>query len=341
MTYYEELGLKPDAAPEEIRQAYRSLARLLHPDQQGDDDLRRLAENQMKRLNSVHDTLADPVRRQHYDASLVQGGALANLASPQAIRRFSAHRDVGFLVVGMAVASVCWLLTTVPAPRAHTERPPGTGPQSAAGAASAATATRLRRSPAKPQPRVRTPANEEEASAGHDEPARAATLESGAEPLAEPVVRALAPEPVSPAATAIQAPLPAPVEQQPAGVAQRFAGTWLYVRPKVPPSEKSLYPADYIEAVIVEDSGVLRGRYSARYEVPDRPISSEVTFRFEGKAQNDLANLIWTGAGGSEGELKLSLLSRDSMKLDWIATALGTQLGLASGTAVLVRRQGR
>lgn len=39
--------------------------------------------------------------------------------------------------------------------------------------------------------------------------------------------------------------------------------------------------------------------------------------------------------------LKLKLLSRNSMRLEWIATELGSQLGLASGTAVLTRRQER
>jgi curved DNA-binding protein CbpA len=49
MTYYEELGLGQDATVEQIRQAHRKLARILHPDQQTDEVLRRLAEIQMKR----------------------------------------------------------------------------------------------------------------------------------------------------------------------------------------------------------------------------------------------------------------------------------------------------
>jgi len=40
MNYYEELGIRQDAALEEIRQAYKLLARLLHPDAQPDARLK-------------------------------------------------------------------------------------------------------------------------------------------------------------------------------------------------------------------------------------------------------------------------------------------------------------
>jgi hypothetical protein len=100
-----------------------------------------------------------------------------------------------------------------------------------------------------------------------------------------------------------------------------------------------VYAADYVETVIVEDGGVLRGRYRGRFHVPDRPISSEVTFRFEGKADGETANLSWTGAGGAQGDLNLKLLSKDTLELNWFTTELGSQMGLASGTATLTRRQ--
>jgi hypothetical protein len=88
-----------------------------------------------------------------------------------------------------------------------------------------------------------------------------------------------------------------------------------------------MYSAEYVEAVIVAQSGTLRGRYRARYRVPDRPISAEVTFRFEGRHNPGTVEMPWTGAGGAKVELS------------WIATELGSQMGLASGTAVLTRRQ--
>jgi hypothetical protein len=111
------------------------------------------------------------------------------------------------------------------------------------------------------------------------------------------------------------------------------------VLPRISPAQLAMYSAEYVEAVIVEQSGILRGRYRARYRIPDRPISAEVTFSFEGKHNPGTADLPWTGAGGAKGNLKLKLISRDKVELSWIATELGSQMGLASGTAVLTRRQ--
>jgi len=67
MNYYEELGLTPEATPEEIHQAHRKLTKLLHPDQQTDETLRRLAEAQMRRLNAIVDVLSDSDSRKKYD----------------------------------------------------------------------------------------------------------------------------------------------------------------------------------------------------------------------------------------------------------------------------------
>src|SRR5258707_14977477 len=70
MTYYEELSLAESASVEEIRQAYKTLARLLHPDQQSEEPLRKVAELQMTRLNEIVAVLTDPLRREQYDASI-------------------------------------------------------------------------------------------------------------------------------------------------------------------------------------------------------------------------------------------------------------------------------
>jgi curved DNA-binding protein CbpA len=70
MNYYEELALTESASAEKIRQAYKSLARLLRPDHQCDHQVRKLAELQMMRLNEIVAELTDVRRREKYDASI-------------------------------------------------------------------------------------------------------------------------------------------------------------------------------------------------------------------------------------------------------------------------------
>jgi hypothetical protein len=72
MTYYEELGVPAEASREQIRQAYKRLVRLLHPDQCGDPATRVLAELQMRRLNGILEVLSHPGERANYDRSLVE-----------------------------------------------------------------------------------------------------------------------------------------------------------------------------------------------------------------------------------------------------------------------------
>jgi molecular chaperone DnaJ len=68
--YYDVLGVSPDAGADEIKRAYRQLARRYHPDISGDD--RGLA---FKELTGAYDVLRDSTRRRHYDRSLSAQGA--------------------------------------------------------------------------------------------------------------------------------------------------------------------------------------------------------------------------------------------------------------------------
>jgi curved DNA-binding protein CbpA len=72
MTFYEELGVPPDSPPDTIRDAYRNVARLLHPDAQTNPVLKESAEAQMKRINHLYDVLSDPERRRRYDQELAE-----------------------------------------------------------------------------------------------------------------------------------------------------------------------------------------------------------------------------------------------------------------------------
>jgi len=61
---YEVLGVKRDASAEEIRKAYRRLARKLHPDLNPGD---RAAEERFKRVAAANDLLGDPEKRARFD----------------------------------------------------------------------------------------------------------------------------------------------------------------------------------------------------------------------------------------------------------------------------------
>src|SRR5258705_4877794 len=62
--YYEILGVKRDAKPEEIKKAYRRLARKYHPDVNPGD---KSAEERFKLTTEAHDGLSDPKKRSIYD----------------------------------------------------------------------------------------------------------------------------------------------------------------------------------------------------------------------------------------------------------------------------------
>src|SRR5215216_6408605 len=62
--YYEILGIKRDAKPDEIKKAYRRLARKYHPDVNPGD---KTAEDRFKQMSEAFDVLSDPKKRSVYD----------------------------------------------------------------------------------------------------------------------------------------------------------------------------------------------------------------------------------------------------------------------------------
>jgi molecular chaperone DnaJ len=74
--YYKTLGVEKKATPEEIKKAYRKLARKYHPDTNPDD---KRAEERFKEISQAHDVLGDPDKRKQYDSG---SGAFASGGGP-------------------------------------------------------------------------------------------------------------------------------------------------------------------------------------------------------------------------------------------------------------------
>ena len=72
--HYEVLGISREASPDEIKKAYRKLARKYHPDVSKEAD----AEEKMQAINVAYDTLSHAEKKQQYDFELDHPQGFAN-----------------------------------------------------------------------------------------------------------------------------------------------------------------------------------------------------------------------------------------------------------------------
>lgn len=63
--YYRTIGVQPGASQDDLKKAYRALAKKYHPDlHPGDQE----AETRFKEVNEAYEVLGDPDKRKEYDA---------------------------------------------------------------------------------------------------------------------------------------------------------------------------------------------------------------------------------------------------------------------------------
>src|ERR1700676_5427062 len=86
--YYEILGVKKSASADEIRKAFRKLARKYHPDVNPGD---KSAEEKVKSLSAANDVLSDHMKRKIYD----QVGFYSDNIDPASAEAYARARNSG------------------------------------------------------------------------------------------------------------------------------------------------------------------------------------------------------------------------------------------------------
>ena len=111
MNPYTELDVPVDASLEIIKQQYRTLAQMYHPDKGGD-------ENIFKRIKLAYEILSDPVRRKQYDitgettTSNIKNEAIEKIVQIllQVVPSFNVDQDNLILIVEMETRTMLQLV---------------------------------------------------------------------------------------------------------------------------------------------------------------------------------------------------------------------------------------
>lgn len=85
---YKVLGITPNASEQEIKEAYRSLAKKYHPDNYADSPLKDVAEEKMQEINEAYDNIMNQRRSSSGNSNAYNGNPYTSASSSQSdIRR--------------------------------------------------------------------------------------------------------------------------------------------------------------------------------------------------------------------------------------------------------------
>ena len=95
---YETLGVAKNASADEIKKAYRKLARQYHPDRNPGDSA---AEERFKEVQNAYDLLSDPEKRKQWDTFGANGAGYATPRTRPSSRSNVARKYFGGVPVSI------------------------------------------------------------------------------------------------------------------------------------------------------------------------------------------------------------------------------------------------
>lgn len=97
MNPYEILGVSPDVSDEELKRAYRNLAKKYHPDRYADSPLAESASEKMKQINEAYDIIQEQRKKNNTSGSTYYGTAKGSGRSYQRMDNVRELINTGWL----------------------------------------------------------------------------------------------------------------------------------------------------------------------------------------------------------------------------------------------------
>lgn len=116
---YSTLGVSPNASDEEIKTAYRNLAKKYHPDNYTDSPLADMASDRMKEINEAYDAIQQQRRNRGNDYKGYSAGGYNNYYN--AYQGSGRYRDIRMFIKNGRIADADQILSGIPAPNRDAE----------------------------------------------------------------------------------------------------------------------------------------------------------------------------------------------------------------------------